>query len=89
MTSKMRWPRCCLIRAHGPAGENLLNLGKFPFLVAKRTCRPSLQPSLDAVQMEDMTTDTPCNAEARMFCIPCWICLQFVNRNDIGSIQPD
>jgi hypothetical protein len=48
------------------AGETAdsLDLGKFPLLVAQRAYVPRLQPALDAVQMEYMST-APCAAEAR------------------------
>lgn len=36
--------------------RNTFNLSKVPLLVAKRTHRSSFQPTLNAIQMKDMTT---------------------------------
>jgi len=31
------------------------------YFIAKRASTPSFKPALDAIQMEDMSTSTPCN----------------------------
>lgn len=41
-----------------------LNLGEVPFLVTQRAYTPGLQPTLDAVQMENMSTVSKCHAQA-------------------------
>lgn len=46
-----------------PIPRNSFNFGKVPFLVAKRTHGSSLEPTLDAIQMKDMTTISKGNTQ--------------------------
>ena len=43
--------------------RNSFNFGKIPFLVAKRTHGSSLEPTLDAIQMKDVTTISKGNTQ--------------------------
>ena len=43
---------------------NALDLGKVPLLVAKRTNTTRLQPSLDAIEMEDMAAVSKGNGQS-------------------------
>jgi hypothetical protein len=55
-------------------GQNLFNFSILPLLVAQRASATSLEPSLNAVKMEDVAASAPCDRKAGMIFITCWIC---------------
>lgn len=59
-----------LVHCHGTSRKDLLDLCKLPLLVAQWASTASLQPTLDAVQVEHMPAATPCYTEAGMVWIP-------------------
>ncbi len=66
-----------LIDTNRATRQNLFNLGEFPLLVAQGAGRARLEPSLDAVEVKDVTTATPGNAQTRVLRVTIGVGLVF------------
>lgn len=64
-----------LLHSHGTPRKNFFYLGKLPLLVAEGTGTSSLEPPLNAVKVENMTTVSPGNTQTRMISIASGISL--------------
>ena len=63
--------------------QDLLDFGKIPFLIAQRTGTAGLKPALYTIQVEDVATIAPSDAQAWVIGVACWVGLVF----NAGFIQ--